>query len=48
MDGNQLPQGYKSHYKEPVYFYIRFPEIPGTHLIHFKRMKEWANLGATQ
>ena len=40
MDGAQLPQG-QSHFKEAVYFFaIKFPDIPGTHFIDLRRMKD--------
>ena len=29
-------------------FIIKFPEIPGTHLIDLRRMKDFVSLGATQ
>ena len=29
-------------------FTVGFPEIPGTHLIDLRRMKDFVSLGATQ
>ena len=29
-------------------FTTKFPDIPGTHFIDLRRMKGWADLGATQ
>ena len=51
MNRVQLRQSYRSTtskqflsvfiYEEAL-FITKFPEIPGTHLIHLKRMKDWA------
>ena len=42
MDQVQLSQGYR------VTMRSKSPEIPGTHLIDFRRMKGWVDLGDTQ
>ena len=34
--------------RDSLLFTTKFPEIPGTGLIDLGRMKEWADLGATQ
>ena len=37
------------HYEEAVYFLLlKFPDIPGTHLINLGRMKFLVDLGATK
>ena len=46
MNGVQLPKG-KSLREGSLLFTTTFPDIPGTHFIHLRRMKDWVNLGAT-
>ena len=33
---------------DSLLFIIKFPEVPGTHLIDLRVMKGWVNLGASQ
>ena len=48
MDGVQTASRLQSHYEETVYFIpTKFPEIPSTHLMNHRRMKDWVDLGAT-
>ena len=35
MDGAQISQGHRATIRGQFYFTIKFPEIPGTHLINF-------------
>ena len=48
MDGVQLPQATEALRGDSLLFTIKFPEIPGTRLISFGRMKGRVDLGAAQ
>ena len=48
VDRVQLPQATEALRGDSLLFTIKFPEIPGTRLISFGRMKGRVDLGAAQ